>query len=80
MIASNGTNIALNKAAAQSNTLSVEGETTYAASNAVDGDTTTFSSTSDQTDYWEVDLGAKVNDIQFVKIYNNDNGGNLTNA
>jgi hypothetical protein len=61
---SSGTNVALNKTAAQSSTF----KSKY-ASLALDGDTTTFSHTDDPSPWWQVDLGGTFA-AEFVKIKN----------
>ena len=60
--------MALNKNATQSSTLSTLRDT-FAASNAVDGDSLTFSHTRDANAYFEVDLGDTF-DLESVEIVN----------
>jgi len=65
---SSSINVALNKHATQSSTLSTLGDT-FAASNAVDGNSLTFSHTRDANAYFEVDLGDTF-DLESVEIVN----------
>jgi hypothetical protein len=52
-----GANIAHGKDAAQSSTFVSRSGASFDASNAIDGDSTTFSHTNDSSSWWEVDLG-----------------------
>jgi uncharacterized protein YtpQ (UPF0354 family) len=65
---SSSINVALNKNATQSSTLSTIRDT-FAASNAVDGNSLTFSHTKDANAYFEVDLGHTF-DLESVEIVN----------
>jgi hypothetical protein len=53
-----GVNIAHGKDATQSSTFVSRSGKVFDASNAIDGDSTTFSHTDDTNSWWEVDLGA----------------------
>ena len=63
---SGGVNVALEGSAAQSSTF--KNNDRFAAYNAIDGDTTTFSHTNDSNAWWEVELQADV--IESVTIFN----------
>jgi hypothetical protein len=66
-IYSPGNNLALMERATQSSTL--KGLDKFAASSAIDGDINSFSHTSDNTPWWQVEL-ASISPIEYVEIKN----------
>jgi hypothetical protein len=66
-IFSSGVNIAINGSASQS----ADYDSEHAASNAIDGNNTSFSLTSGRNAYWEVDLGSLYS-VESVLIFNSD--------
>ena len=66
---SSGTNVAIGKKAKQKSTLVTKDGTPFFASNAVDGNSTTFSHTDCKDPWWYVDLDEMIS-IEYVRIVN----------
>jgi hypothetical protein len=66
---SQGVNVALQATANQSSTFISGSGTSFDASNAIDGDDSTFSHTRDSSSWWEVDLGG-IYSVESVNIKN----------
>ena len=66
---SSGTNVAAGTAAFQSSTYTSESGEHFPASNAIDGDVSTFSHTNDESPWLEIDLGESV-PVTSVSILN----------
>jgi hypothetical protein len=66
---SQGVNVALQATAIQSSTFVSGSGTSFGASNAIDGDHSTFSHTRDASSWWEVDLGGSYS-VESVNIKN----------